>query len=186
MQYFLSITVPLFCFLLVNYLSQVCGSEYGTKLLNANTQLSLDKYDDAKKVLIVDLKRGTNSMEKFDLLCLSGPESVELNISFSGVRSMLNRADENTDATGRRRVHLTLEPPLLPELTGRYTCSARYKNGAVETVSWYVYFYPGDGSLFVKCPLFGKIAKCLVFYRINIPFVIPCKCFSIVFEIQLK
>ena len=65
--------------------------------------------------------------------------------------------------------------PLKSEYTGRYNCTARYPNNLIETISWYVYFYPANGTLFLKCPLYGQISICLVFYRNNIPFRIPCR-----------
>ena len=33
----------------------------------------------------------------------------------------------------------------------------------------------GNGELFLKCPLFGQLPKCLIFYRFHVPFRIPCK-----------
>jgi hypothetical protein len=63
----------------------------------------------------------------------------------------------------------------LATYTGRYNCSALYKNGRYETISWYVYFYPDNGELFLQCPLFGQIPKCIVFYKVKVPFKIPCK-----------
>ncbi len=177
MKYFRSNHLPLaltFIWIFSSFNQASASLPYGTKLRITNSEL-LEKFDEAKHILIVDLKNNGNSLKKFDLLCLSGPDNLELNVTFSGVGTTIERADDKTDATGRRRVSLTLNPPLLPEYTGRYNCTARYKNDVIETVSWYVYFYPDDGSLFVKCPLLGKLPKCLVFYRINIPFVIPCK-----------
>jgi len=64
----------------------------------------------------------------------------------------------------------------MTEYTGRYNCTARYPNDLIETVSWYVYFYPADGTLFQQCPLMiDQKPKCLVFYRSNVPFRVPCK-----------
>jgi hypothetical protein len=76
---------------------------------------------------------------------------------------------------GRKEVKLALDLPLQPEYTGRYNCTARLPNDVIETISWYIYFYPGDGNLFLKCPLFDKLPRCMVFYKMSIPFRIPCK-----------
>ena len=63
----------------------------------------------------------------------------------------------------------------MAEYTGRYNCTARLANGNLETISWYIYFYPSDGNLFLKCPLLDKLPRCMVFYRVQVPFRIPCK-----------
>ena len=38
-----------------------------------------------------------------------------------------------------------------------------------------VFLFIGKEDLFLKCPLYGKIPKCLVFYRYKVPFKIPCR-----------
>ena len=51
----------------------------------------------------------------------------------------------------RKQIKISLEQPFKPEYTGRYNCTALYKNGRVETISWYIYFYPGKPC----CSLFA-------------------------------
>ena len=75
---------------------------------------------------------------------------------------------------GRKEVQIGLNTPLNLEYTGKYACTAQYPD-KIETISWYIYFYPNDGKLFLKCPLLDKLPKCLVFFRNNIPFRVPCK-----------
>lgn len=64
------------------------------------------------------------------------------------------------------------------EYTGSYNCTARYKSGRIESVSWYIYFYPNDGQLFLNCPsttFHNDANKCSQMYWPTIKVSVPCK-----------
>lgn len=82
-------------------------------------------------------------------------------------------SDDQINVPGNRDV-LFVIPQKKSENTGQYTCRVLYDDGRILTKSWYIYFYPGDGELFLKCGLTAN-EKCLVFYRLKVPFDIPCK-----------
>lgn len=79
------------------------------------------------------------------------------------------------EAPGIKELKMSFPPPIQGAYTGRYNCTARYENNRVETVSWYIYFYPNNQELFVKCPLFDQLNKCLLSYRVKESFKVPCK-----------
>ena len=151
-------------------------------LTNAKgTSLSINDLDfldiHLPNVYIVDLRKEINQREdEFILMCKSGPNALDLNLTFTGLNSKTKRVEKNEiNVPGSKDVQMRLKTPLQSTYTGQYNCTALYENGLVESVSWYIYFYPGDGKLFLDCPLFGSLKSCLVFYRLKVPFRIPCK-----------
>ncbi len=128
-------------------------------------------------VYIVDLRKEINNRDnEFELTCKSGPNALDLNLTFTGLNSKTKGVQRNViNVPGSKSVNMNLKMPLQSIYTGQYNCTALYENGLVESVSWYIYFYPGDGKLFLDCPLFGSLKSCLVFYRLKVPFKIPCK-----------
>ena len=128
-------------------------------------------------VYIVDLRKQINNRKnEFVLTCKSGQNALDLNLTFTGLNSKNTRVEKNLiNVPGTKEVQMNLKTPLQSIYTGQYNCTAVYENGLVESVSWYIYFYPGDGKLFLDCPLFGSLRSCLVFYRLKVPFKIPCK-----------
>ena len=101
-------------------------------------------------VFIVDLdflrKSPRLSMIDLELMCIyDGVEPLtDLSIHFSsGAQSSTLVSLTNNTSTNPKEAMLRLDQPLKPEYTGRYTCSASLSNGAVKTISWYIYFYQG-------------------------------------------
>ena len=94
-------------------------------------------------VYIVDLRK-VDLMSNFVLKCASGPGALDLNLTFTGLNSKYERASPETrNLPSQKEVEMTLKKPLAPAYTGQYNCTALYEDGVVETVSWYIYFYPG-------------------------------------------
>ncbi len=144
------------------------------------TKLSIndDKFIEIHEpgVYIVHLKREETKTKPIVLTCSSGDQSVDLNLTFTGFDSKeVKLPADQVNKVGSKQLQMKLEQPLKTTFTGRYNCSALYKDGRYETISWYVYFYPDNGELFLQCPLFGQIPKCIVFYKVKVPFKIPCK-----------
>lgn len=136
----------------------------------------LELEQDSPNVYVLNLSKNNNKNKQLTFKCSSDPTSVELNLTFTGLNSKLVKLPEsNLNTPGRKQVELLLNPPLEPEWTGRYNCSSRRLDGSIETQSWYVYFYPDNGELFVKCPLYGKLQKCFISYRNKIAFKVPCR-----------
>ena len=136
----------------------------------------LDFYE--PNVYIVDLKNPIHTRGiEFVLTCASGLKALDLNLTFTGLNSKTKGVQRKLiNVPGRKQVEMTLQQPLQSAYTGQYNCTALYDDGVVESVSWYIYFYPNDGKkLFLDCPLFGSLRSCLVFYRLKVPFKIPCK-----------
>jgi hypothetical protein len=146
--------------------------------VETNLSINDDNFTEIYKpgVYIVHLKRIVNNTKPIVLTCSSGAQSVDLNFTFTGFNEKEVRlSGDQINKVGAKQLKFKLEQPLKTTYTGRYNCSALYKNGRYETISWYVYFYPDNGELFLQCPLFGQIPKCIVLYQMKVPFKIPCK-----------
>jgi hypothetical protein len=53
----------------------------------------LDTFDLDKNVYIVDFRKNDNSKKIFELTCLTGPDSLDLNLTFTGFNSILKRVN---------------------------------------------------------------------------------------------
>ncbi len=146
----------------------------GTKIsIDKNNLLKIKKHQE--NVYIVNLKNDYSEQD-FQLICESGPNAVDMNITFTGIDSrIVTLPSFQTVVTGKKYLFLSMPSPLVTKYTGRYECTARYENDEVETVSKFIYFFPDNGKLFLECPELGKLSKCLISYRINVPFTVPCK-----------
>lgn len=123
--------------------SYVIAKSFGTSLKISDQNL-LETHDSKNNIFIVDFRNNDNSKRKFELICESGPNSLDLNLTFTGFNSIHENLPANeVNILGKKKLTLVLNPPLLAEYTGRYTCTSLNKNNVIETVSWYVYFYPG-------------------------------------------
>lgn len=136
------LSVLLFIVIINN--SYVIAQSFGTSLTISDQSL-LETHDAENNIYIVDFRNNYNSERTFELTCESGPESLDLNLTFTGFNSKVEKLAANQINTpGKKKLSLVLNPPLLAEFTGRYTCSSLNRDNAVETISWYVYFYPGE------------------------------------------
>jgi hypothetical protein len=164
----------IFCLLLIFFKHLTQSQSYEETNLSINDDNFTESYKPG--VYIVHLKRIENKTKPIVLTCSSGAQSVDLNFTFTGFDAKEVRLPaDQINKVGAKQLKLKLEQPLKTTYTGRYTCSALYKEGHFETVSWYVYFYPDNGELFLQCPLFGQKPNCIAFYQMKVPFKIPCK-----------
>ena len=142
--------------------------------IEINGEIQLERYPN--NVYVIDLSKNDHKNKQIIFTCFSDVNTLELNLTFSGLISKLIQIDKNDlNKPGRKQIKLEWNAPLESDYTGRYTCVSRKKNDLIETVSWYVYFYPANGDLFLSCPMYTQLKRCLVFYRNKVPFNIPCK-----------
>jgi hypothetical protein len=147
---------------------------HGTKLfIDKNNLLKIKQHKE--NIYIIDLKNDYSNQD-FQLVCESGPNALDMNITFTGINSRTETLPSyQVDTPAKKLVALSMPSPLVARYTGRYECTAKYENNLVEVVSKFIYFFPNDGKLFLECPELGQLSKCLISYRINVPFTVPCK-----------
>ena len=100
-------------------------------------------------VYVVDLRKEVVTLgAEFTLKCASGPNALDLNLTFTGLNSKTQGVQRKLiNVPSSKVVEMTLKPPLQSTYTGQYNCTALYENGRIESVSWYIYFYPGKNIL---------------------------------------
>ena len=118
------------------------SSVYGQPSMSVNNLDFFDMHE--RHVYIVDLRKDSNKQSPLVITCNGGPRALDLNLTFTGLDSTIQRVpSDQIDVPGSKKLELTLNQPLQSVYTGRYNCTARYENDVVETISWYIYFYPG-------------------------------------------
>ncbi len=53
----------------------------------------LDVYDEKNNIFIIDFRKNDNSKKLFKITCLSGPESLDLNLTFTGFNSTIRKVN---------------------------------------------------------------------------------------------
>jgi hypothetical protein len=142
--------------------------------ITANNQALLRNYE--PNVYIVHLNVDNNANEPLKLTCDSGKNSLDMNFTFSGV-------DQRTESTppdqinkpSRKILDFSFNTPLVVNYTGLYTCESRYSDNIKKINSWYIYFFPGNGKLFLDCTKLPGLSSCILFYRLKVPFRVPCQ-----------